>query len=79
MSSVRDLSYRLTDLFVRDAAGLWPLSVSTDRIGIVAFRAARLLADLEAEAFFDRHDPPRMSTCLSAHELFGHLAGGLAT
>ena len=50
VSSVRELSYRRTDLFVRDAAGLWPLSVSTDRIGIVAFRAARLLALLRPGA-----------------------------
>jgi len=50
VSSVRELSYRQTDLFVRDATGLWPLSVSTDRIGIVAFRAARLLALLRPGA-----------------------------
>lgn len=50
VSTVRELSHRQTDLFVREVAGLWPLSVSTDRIGIVAFRAARLLALLRPGA-----------------------------
>ena len=36
------LRYRETDLFVRDKTGLWPLSVSTDRIGVTAIRAAAL-------------------------------------
>jgi hypothetical protein len=49
-SSVRELSYRRTDLYVQDLVGLWPLSVSTDRIGIVAFRAARLLTLLRPGA-----------------------------
>jgi hypothetical protein len=38
------LRFRRTDLFVQQATGKWPLSVSTDRIGIAAFRAARLLS-----------------------------------
>jgi predicted nuclease with RNAse H fold len=38
------LRFRRTDLFVHQATGTWPLSVSTDRIGIAAFRAARLLS-----------------------------------
>lgn len=41
---VRSLRFRRTDLFVQQAVGRWPLSVSTDRIGITAMRAARLLA-----------------------------------
>jgi hypothetical protein len=43
-ASSRELRYRRTDLHVQELTGIWPLSVSTDRIGIVAFRAARLLA-----------------------------------
>lgn len=41
-AAVRDLAYRRTDQLVAATVGWWPLSVSTDRIGIVAFRAARL-------------------------------------
>jgi hypothetical protein len=40
-----ELRYRVTDRSLA-AEGIWPLSVSTDRIGIVAFRAARLLPRL---------------------------------
>jgi Protein of unknown function (DUF429) len=42
--TTRTLRFRRTDLFVQQATGRWPLSVSTDRIGIAAFRAARLLS-----------------------------------
>lgn len=42
----RGLAYRVTDLFVREEAGLNPLSVSADRIAYVAFRGANLLAAL---------------------------------
>jgi hypothetical protein len=41
---VRALRFRRTDLVARERTGAWPLSVSTDRIAIPAFRAARLLA-----------------------------------
>jgi hypothetical protein len=34
---------------VHERTGRWPLSVSTDRIGITAFRAARLLAEANAD------------------------------
>jgi hypothetical protein len=44
----RQLRFRRTDLFVHERTGKWPLSVSTDRIGITAFRAARLLAKVGA-------------------------------
>ncbi|MGD0179943.1 MAG: DUF429 domain-containing protein [Terriglobales bacterium] len=37
-----ELRYRETDLFIHDKTGLWPLSVSTDRIGVTAMRAAAL-------------------------------------
>jgi predicted nuclease with RNAse H fold len=40
----RGLAYRRTDERVRAATGLVPLSVSTDRIGITAMRAARIQA-----------------------------------
>lgn len=38
-----DLRYRVTDRFVRQATGLSPLSVSSDRIAVAAWRCARLL------------------------------------
>jgi predicted nuclease with RNAse H fold len=53
-STVRELSYRRTDMWVRSQVGRWPLSVSADRIGIVAFRAARLHQLL-------RPDTPRLN------------------
>ncbi|MFM1785418.1 MAG: hypothetical protein RLZZ108_442 [Actinomycetota bacterium] len=45
----RNLSFRETDRNVRAIIGRWPLSVSTDRIGVTALRCAGLLARL-AEA-----------------------------
>lgn len=42
----RTLQLRHTDLFVADRTGKRPLSVSTDRIGVVALRAIRLLERL---------------------------------
>lgn len=42
----RKLCYRATDYFVQAETGKWPLSVSTDRIGITAFRSASLLSRL---------------------------------
>lgn len=44
-ATAHELRYRRTDR-VLAAEGIWPLSVSTDRIGIVAFRAQRLLPRL---------------------------------
>lgn len=40
------LRMRATDEWVHRRTGRWPLSVSTDRIGVPALRAARLLAGL---------------------------------
>ncbi|MDF2442598.1 MAG: hypothetical protein JWR01_801 [Subtercola sp.] len=40
----RTLAYRETDRVVRERTGRWPLSVSTDRLGLTAMRAAGLLA-----------------------------------
>lgn len=39
---MRQLRYRETDLYVHQETAKWPLSVSTDRIGITALRAARV-------------------------------------
>ena len=41
------LSYRETDRAVRAKTGRWPLSVSTDRLGLTAMRCAGLLGRLE--------------------------------
>jgi predicted nuclease with RNAse H fold len=43
----RRLSYRETDRAVRARTGRWPLSVSTDRLGLTAMRCAGLLGRLE--------------------------------
>lgn len=43
---VTALRYRETDRVVAARTGRWPLSVSTDLIGVPTFRAARLLARL---------------------------------
>lgn len=47
----RPLVYRHTDHVVRERIGRWPLSVSTDRLGVTALRCAGLLGRL-AEAGF---------------------------
>jgi predicted nuclease with RNAse H fold len=43
----RTLAYRETDRDVREKTGRWPLSVSTDRLGLTAMRCAGLLARLD--------------------------------
>jgi len=48
----RTLAYRETDRRARAITGRWPLSVSTDRLGLTAMRCAGLLARL-AESGFD--------------------------
>ena len=45
----RTLAYRETDREVRKVTGRWPLSVSTDRLGLTAMRCAGLLSRI-AEA-----------------------------
>jgi hypothetical protein len=45
-ASVTALRYRETDRVVAARTGRWPLSVSTDLIGVPTFRAARLLSRL---------------------------------
>ncbi|WPO87708.1 DUF429 domain-containing protein [Herbiconiux sp. KACC 21604] len=42
----RGLAYRETDRRAREVTGRWPLSVSTDRLGLTAMRCAGLLARL---------------------------------
>lgn len=44
----KDLSYRETDRRVREVTGRWPLSVSTDRLGVTALRCAGLVERLGA-------------------------------
>ncbi|HZE05888.1 MAG TPA: DUF429 domain-containing protein [Solirubrobacteraceae bacterium] len=39
----QQLRYRVTDLEVQRVTGIWPLSPSADRIGVCAWRCARLL------------------------------------
>jgi predicted nuclease with RNAse H fold len=43
----RRLAYRQTDRVTREVTGRWPLSVSTDRLGLTAMRAAGLLGRLQ--------------------------------
>jgi predicted nuclease with RNAse H fold len=51
----RTLAYRETDREVRRQTGRWPLSVSTDRLGLTAMRCAGLLARIsEAGVDVDR-------------------------
>ncbi len=40
----QQLRYRVTDLEVQRRTGVWPLSASADRIGVVAWRCAALLS-----------------------------------
>ncbi|MFG6444935.1 DUF429 domain-containing protein [Microbacterium sp. P06] len=42
----RTLAYRETDRFARHVTGRWPLSVSTDRLGLTAMRCSGLLGRL---------------------------------
>jgi len=47
----RPLVYRRTDHVVRERIGRWPLSVSTDRLGVTALRCAGLLRRLAEVGF----------------------------
>ncbi|MDF2990426.1 MAG: branched-chain amino acid aminotransferase [Microbacterium sp.] len=47
----RPLVYRRTDHVVRERIGRWPLSVSTDRLGVTALRCAGLLRRLSEAGF----------------------------
>lgn len=56
----RSLAYRITDEAVREVTGRRPLSVSTDRLGLVAMRLASLVAALRGAGIEVRKDarPP---------------------
>ncbi len=55
----RSLAYRRTDAVVREVTGRWPLSVSTDRLGLTAMRTAGLVTRLsEAGVSGGRADEP---------------------
>ncbi len=46
---LKALRFRMTDRFVRERVSRWPLSVSSEKIGVTAMRAARVLSQLAAE------------------------------
>jgi predicted nuclease with RNAse H fold len=75
-SSGRDwrrlMSYRRTDFRVHEATGRWPLSVSTDRIGVAAMRAAAILAAARSEGVtVDRTGGGRVAEVYPAAALAG--------
>ena len=47
----RNLAYRETDRNLHSLTGRWPLSVSTDRLGLTAIRAAGILSQLSSEGY----------------------------
>lgn len=47
----RNLAYRETDRNLHRLTGKWPLSVSTDRLGLTAIRAAGILSQLSSSGF----------------------------
>lgn len=47
----RQLAYRETDRNLHRLTGKWPLSVSTDRLGLTAIRAAGILSQLSSSGF----------------------------
>jgi len=50
----RSLAHRETDRMVREITGKWPLSVSTDRLGMTAIRCAGLLSKMGPHIDVDR-------------------------
>jgi predicted nuclease with RNAse H fold len=52
-----DLCFRRTDEHVRACTGRWPLSVSADKLGIVAMRCALLQERFAAEAWGGQRQP----------------------
>ena len=52
-----ELCFRRTDEHVRGRTGRWPLSVSTDKLGIVAMRCALLQERFAAEAWGGKRQP----------------------
>jgi hypothetical protein len=53
-NSIQKLCFRETDQFIKENTGKWPLSVSTDRIGVTALRAAALIDAVSGETQADR-------------------------
>ena len=49
-ASVHELRFRITDRFVHEETGRWPLSSSSDLIAITAWRCARLLDRLDVKS-----------------------------
>ena len=56
----RNLAYRETDRHLHSLTGRWPLSVSTDRLGLTAIRAAGILSQLA----LDGHEVDRSGSGL---------------
>jgi len=54
VNSIQKLCFRETDQFIKEKTGKWPLSVSTDRIGVTALRAAALIDATNRETQVDR-------------------------
>lgn len=52
-----ELCFRRTDEHVKQRTGRWPLSVSTDKLGIVAMRCALLQERFAAEAWGGQRQP----------------------
>lgn len=66
----RLMAYRLTDRVVAQEFGRWPLSASTDRIGLTTMRASSLLAALrDAGEFVDRAGDSRFCEAYPAAAL----------
>jgi len=78
-ATVAALRFRETDRVVAARTGRWPLSVSSDLIGVPAFRAARLLSRLaEAGHSVDRRGGGRLVEVYpaAALRLWGFAATG---
>jgi predicted nuclease with RNAse H fold len=78
-ASLTALRFRQTDRIVAARTGRWPLSVSTDLIGVPTFRAARLLARLAAHGLaIDRAGDGRLVETYpaAALRLWGFAATG---
>lgn len=78
----RTLAYRATDREVREVTGRWPLSVSTDRLGLTAMRCAGLLERLRASGIdVDRAGAGRIAEVYPAASLrlWGFTTAGYRT
>ncbi|WP_424467248.1 DUF429 domain-containing protein [Pseudoclavibacter helvolus] len=78
----RRLAYRHTDRVVREHTGRWPLSVSTDRLGMTAIRCAELLDTFaDAGERVDRSGGGRLAEVYPAAALraWGLLTPGYKT